>query len=129
MQNRTKTKPQVVIVDDDSDFRSILRTWLASGYDTFGIAGGEELLDDLSILEPDLIMLDVHLPGPDGFKLCDKIRSDSRFARTPILFLTASKSKSDFCRYLEVGGTAYLTKPVERSRLLSEIYNLMAEAP
>lgn len=126
MKSMTKTKPQVVMVDDDSDFQDILRGWLAGRYDTISLADGEELLSELSTLEPDLIMLDVKLPGPDGFKLCHKIRADARFADTPILFLTGSNSNEDFCKYLEVGGSAYLNKPLERGELLRAIQGLIA---
>lgn len=126
MKSMTKTKPQVVMVDDDSDFQDILRGWLSGSYDTISLADGEELLSELSTLEPDLIMLDVKLPGPDGFKLCHKIRADERFADTPILFLTSSSANEDFCKYLEVGGSAYLNKPMERGELLRTIQSLIA---
>ena len=123
-----KNRPQIVMVDDDRDFQSILRGWLTPRYDTISLADGEELLHELSTLEPDLVVLDVGLPGPDGFKLCHKIRAESRFTQIPILFLTGMSSNRDFCKYLEVGGTAYLTKPVDRSQLLAEIHSLLAES-
>lgn len=125
MTTKTK-KPQILLVDDDMDFQYILRQWLKSRYETISLSSGEELLDEVRSLDPDLIILDVRLPGPDGFKLCRRIRSDSRFAGTPILFLTASHSNEDFIKNLEVGGTAYITKPVERQRLLAEIHQLLS---
>lgn len=127
MESATRTRPQIVMVEDDGDFQSILRGWLAPRFDTISFADGEELLGDLSTLRPDLIILDVNLPGPDGFKLCEKIRGDGRFAWTPILFLTGLGGNEDFLKHMQAGGTAYLTKPVDRLPLLAEIDSLLAD--
>lgn len=128
MKNFRSERPQVVVVDDDPDFLEILRQWLSSRYDTVSLKDGAELLEELPGLEPDLVILDVNLPGPDGFRLCRRIRSEARMAGIPILFLTASRSNQDFLKNLEVGGSAYLTKPVERQRLLTEVYELIGRA-
>lgn len=115
------------MVDDDSDFQAIVRKWLSPRYDHWGLTNGTDLIEYLEAAEPDLIMLDVKMPGPDGFKLCKQIRSDRRFANTPILFLTGCKEDEDFIHNLDVGGTAYLTKPVERKDLLAMLRELVPE--
>lgn len=121
-----KDRPHIVTVDDDPDFLFVLRGWLEPRYQMIPFSSGEALLDELPFLEPDLVIMDVRLPGPDGFKLCHRIRSDPRFAGTPILFLTASRDNEDFVRNLDAGGSAWLTKPVDRAQLLKEIRELLA---
>jgi CheY-like chemotaxis protein len=118
-------KPRVVLVDDDRDFQFIVSQWLGTRYDVASLSSGDGLLEELAATEPDLLILDVKLPGDDGFKLCRTIRADPRFESLPILFLTGSKADSDFMRYLDVGGTAYLTKPLERGQLLSMLGELL----
>jgi two-component system OmpR family response regulator len=115
----------VLLADDDRDFQKIVRDWLTPTCDISTFDNGEELADALALSEPDLIILDVRMPGPDGFTLCRRIRSDSRLSMVPVLFLTASQDDMDFVRNMEVGGTAYVTKPVRRKELLSKIEELV----
>lgn len=117
--------PLVLMVDDDADFRAIVRNWLVPEFEHVGLSNGEDLLDEIEALDPDLIILDVRMPGPDGFKLCGLIRADPRFNGVPVLFLTGCKEDADFIRNLDAGGTAYLTKPVDRKRLLSVLRELI----
>lgn len=129
MKTERAAKPCVMIVDDDRDFQFILGQWLKPRYETVPLTSGEELMSLAPALSPDLIIMDVGLPGPDGFRLCHRLRADARFAGTPILFLTASRSNEDFLKNLEVGGSAYLTKPVERGHLLRMIQELLGGSP
>src|SRR5208283_3655994 len=85
---KTLEKPRILMVDDDNDFQGIVQKWLSPRYDHMGLANGADLTEYLEADEPDLVILDVRMPGPDGFELCKQIRSDSRFADLPILFLT-----------------------------------------
>lgn len=118
-------KPIAVWVEDDPDFQAVVREWLLPRYDLMTYNDGESLLDELKGIEPDIFILDVRLPGIDGFKLCRKIRSDNRLSALPILFLTACSEDVDFIKHLDVGGTAYLNKPVDRKELLSTLKELL----
>lgn len=115
---------RVVVVDDDKDFQFIIRGWLSPDHDTISLGSGEGLLEELADLSPDLLILDVLMPGPSGYKLCERIRSDARFERLPVLFLTGCGSDEDFMRHMEAGGTAFLTKPVTRKQLLAKVKEL-----
>lgn len=115
----------VALVDDDPDFRKVTEDWLGTRYDVEGYAAAEELLEALPESKPDLVILDVRLPGLDGFEACRALRRDERFSRTPVLFLTGSSDDSDFVKNLEAGGTAYVTKPVKRAELLEKIAELV----
>lgn len=117
-------KLKVVAVEDDRDFRAILDQWLGSRYELRMLDSGERLLEELRLEAPDLVIMDVNLPGPDGFDLCRSIRARPEFRFLPILFLSAQTKDADFIRHLEAGGTVYLTKPVERRALLSTLGGL-----
>ena len=117
--------PLVLMVDDDAYFQGIVRGWLLPEFEHVGLGNGEDLLDEIEALDPDLIIMDVRMPGPDGFKLCGQIRADRRFDAVPILFLTGCKEDADFIKNLDAGGSAYMTKPVDRKRLLSVVRELI----
>ena len=125
---RPDEKPRILMVDDDYDFQTIVRGWISPHYEHVGLSNGEDVVEELAGLEPKLIILDVCMPGPDGFKLCGLIRADRRFTDIPILFLTGRAEDADFIKHLDVGGTAYLTKPVERNRLLTMLRELIPES-
>ena len=114
------------MADDDRDFLQIVRDWLDPKAEVTTFPDGEALLDALPYSTPDLVILDVRMPGPDGFELCKRIRSDGRFAAVPVLFLTASEDDMDFVRNMEVGGTAFLNKPVHKKDLVSKVGELLA---
>ncbi len=126
--NENGNRPIIAWVEDDSDFQEIVREWMLPQFDLLTYKDGSEFLDDMDDILPQAIMLDVQLPGPDGFKLCRKIREDKRLANTPILFLTSCTEDLDYIKHLDVGGTAYLSKPVDREELLSMLDQLVAES-
>lgn len=128
MLKQARQTQRIVMVDDEPDFLTIARTWLEPKYELVSYTDGTDLLPHLAAHEPDLLILDVRLPGLDGFKLCRRIRADKRFTSLPIMFLTASHSDLDFFRNLEVGGTSYLTKPVSRKELLARVKELLEPA-
>jgi len=118
---------RILMVDDEPDFVELARTWVEPRFELVGLGDGSGLVEQVEALEPELLILDVRLPGLDGFKLCKRLRGDARFRSLPVLFLTASHSDIDFFRNIEVGGTAYMTKPVTRTELLAKIKELLEE--
>ena len=118
---------RIMIVDDEPDFVELTRSWIEPSYELVGLGDGSGLAEQIEALEPELVILDVRLPGLDGFKLCKRLRADQRFRSLPILFLTASHSDIDFFRNIESGGTAYMTKPVTRVELMAKIKELLDE--
>ena len=91
-------KPRVLMVDDDPDFQTIVRGWISPQYDHIGRANGNNLIEQLEGLKPNLVLLDVRMPGHDGFELCNRIRAERRFTRIPILFLTSCKADVNFIK-------------------------------
>jgi CheY-like chemotaxis protein len=119
-------KPRIVVVDDEKDFRELVRSWLAPRYEVECFSGGEGLADLLAPLEPDLLILDVHMPGADGFTVCRRLRRDPRFTFLPIVFLTASKQDVDFVKTLALGANSFLTKPITGQELNFRVRELLA---
>lgn len=117
-------RPRVAIIDDDPDFRELLRGWLLPRYDTLSFSSAEDWLADDE--DPDLLITDVKMPGASGFKLCETVRSRPEHANLPILFLTGVDSDDVFLLGQEAGASAYLVKPVEREVLLAKIEELLA---
>lgn len=76
---------------------------------------------------PDLLILDVMLPGLDGFEICSRLRSEESTAKLPIIMLSAKGQETDKTMGLSVGANEYLTKPVDRTLLLGTITSLIAE--
>jgi len=116
----------LIIEDDPSVLRAISYMLGKEGYDVLTALNGLVGLRKAKEENPDLLILDVMLPGIDGFEVCHCLRAESQTAQLPILMLSAKGQKADRSTGLEVGANEYLTKPVERSVLLSKIEALLA---
>jgi CheY-like chemotaxis protein len=103
---------RIVAVDDQPEFLQVIEGYLASKYDVVCFSTGEDLLQHLDALEPDLVILDVNMPQMDGFSLCEQIRSRKQFEALPLLFLTASQLNEDFVKGMDVGANMFLSKPI-----------------
>lgn len=114
---------KVLIVDDSEDLRDALSTYLTkSGFDVITACDGEEMNKILALSEPHLIILDVMLPGDDGFTLCNRIRKTSN---VPIIMLTAVTDEIDRVTGLELGADDYITKTFSPRELLARIKALL----
>lgn len=115
-------------MEDEPDFRAILGSWLDSEFDLIQLSQAEEedVVESIAALQPDLVILDVHLPGLDGFEICGLLRRRPETARTPVLFLTGAKDDDLFVRSLDLGASGYLTKPVQRSALRRKVREALA---
>ena len=113
--------PRVLIVDDEADFGALVARWLSPRYRAVALTDGRGLARELEEEPASLLVLDVRLPGEDGFELCRRVRTDERFADVPVLFLTGSREEDLYLRNLKAGGTGYLAKPVGRTQLLAAV--------
>lgn len=112
-------KTSILLVDDDSQLVRLVRANLESvGYKVFTAADARSALEILNAETLDLIILDIMLPGPDGFGLCQRIRE---FTFTPIIMLTAKVEDADKVRGFKLGADDYLTKPFNVEELLARI--------
>jgi DNA-binding response OmpR family regulator len=118
---------RVLIVEDDMDIADVLRRSLRNeGYEVKTSADGIEALDVAAGFVPDLVVLDLGLPGMDGVEVCRRLRSDGD---VPILMLTARAETEDRVTGLDSGADDYLIKPFERQELLARIRALLRRRP
>lgn len=118
---------RVLIVDDKATGRELVRTVLEGrGYEVFEACDGIEALEAAYRVRPHLIILDLHMPGIDGFGVIRELRLDNRFAEIPVVALTASAMQGDRQRALSAGFTGYITKPVSLRALRAEVERLLA---
>jgi two-component system phosphate regulon response regulator OmpR len=114
---------RVIVVDDEPDLRSMIAEYLGKqGFAVRGAGGGRELDDHLAADFPDLLILDVNMPGEDGFAIARRMRARSA---VPILMLTAADDIVDRVVGLEIGADDYLTKPFDLRELLARVRALL----
>jgi CheY-like chemotaxis protein len=105
--------PKILIVEDSPDNMKLFRTLLAlKGHEITGLSGGEGLLEIIESTGPDLVLMDIQLPGKDGFALLREIR-ESPYAALRVVALTAHAMTGDRERALEAGFDGYITKPID----------------
>jgi len=113
---------RIAIVEDEAELASLIDYNLTRhGYQTHILRGEDGTFEALVEARPDLIVLDVMLPGTDGFQLCRLIRQSEELARTPVLFLTARGDEVDRVLGLEIGGDDYITKPFSTRELVARV--------
>ncbi|WP_430593511.1 MtrAB system response regulator MtrA [Humidisolicoccus flavus] len=111
--------PTVLIVDDDTALAEMIGIVLrGEGYDLQFCADGAEAVGAFSRIRPDLVLLDLMLPGMDGIEICQRIREDSG---VPIIMLTAKSDTTDVVRGLEAGADDYIVKPFNPKELVARI--------
>ena len=116
------TRQSVLVVDDEADILELVKYNLGkNGYDVACAASGEEALDMVRKQIPDLMVLDLMLPGVDGLDVCRNIKGDDRTRHVPILMLTARGEESDIVVGLEIGADDYLTKPFSPRVLVARV--------
>jgi DNA-binding response OmpR family regulator len=105
--------PSVLVVDDEPQARTMLRLILArAGFEVLEAQDGYEALAEVDRALPDAMILDIMMPGIDGFEVCERLRGDERTADLPIIMLSAKADPKSISRGLSLGANEYLTKPV-----------------
>lgn len=119
---------RILIADDKAGGRELVRAVLERcGYTIYEAADGIEALRAARNIHPDLIVLDLNMPGVDGFGVIRELRRDSDFARIPVLALTASAMQGDRERAIAAGFTGYISKPIGPSQLRAEVDRLLRQ--
>ncbi len=115
-------KTQILIIEDEAPIRELLRYNLEKeGYEVTEAADGESGLNIAQELPPDLVVLDLMLPGMDGYQVCYRIKSGEKLKHTPVIMLTAKSEEADEVIGLGVGADDYVTKPFSPRILLARI--------
>ena len=122
-------KKRILIVEDERDIREVLTHYLeASGFEVFPAESGEEGLKSLPEALPDLILLDVNLPGIDGYEVCRRVRADARWGRTPVIILTVHSGVKDTVAGLRLGADDYIGKPFDPQEVVARVRALLGRA-
>ncbi len=117
-----KSKPLILAVDDNPQNLQLLGKLLSENDFDFGVAqNGEQAINFLNRNHPDLILLDIMMPGMDGYEVCRRIKSNYRTRHIPIIFLTAKTEPDDVVKAFEAGGVDYVTKPFHTAELLARV--------
>jgi len=113
---------RISIVEDDRDIAELIRLSLQkAGHTTEVLSSGDGVVARLKKDPPDLVVLDLMLPGVDGFDICRALRSDAATASTPIIVVSARADESDRIRGLELGADDYVTKPFSPKELVARV--------
>jgi DNA-binding response OmpR family regulator len=117
--------PRILIVDDDTASIHILRHTLAAMGDLHFAKSGEEALSLARRIVPDLILLDAHMPGIDGFDVCRSLKAEPKFRHVPIAFVTRFSDPRYEMRALDLGAADFIAKPYTAAVLQARVRNLL----
>jgi len=122
MDSKNKDQPVILIVDDNPTNLGILFDFLAdSGFQVLVAQDGEDAIDQVEYAMPDLILLDIIMPGIDGFETCRRLKAKESTQAIPIIFMTALSDTVDKVKGLNLGAVDYITKPLQHEEVLARI--------
>lgn len=117
---------KILIVDDEPNIVIPLQFLMEqNGYSTLVAQSGEEALELISKEKPDLVLLDIMLPGVDGFEVCEIIRLKPEWRSTRIIFLTAKGRDVDIAKGMVLGADEYITKPFSNQQIIDAVTKLL----
>jgi DNA-binding response OmpR family regulator len=115
-------KGTILVIDDERDLIDLVRYNLEKeGYDVIAATDGQSGLEVATKHAPDLVVLDLMMPGMDGLQFCQRLRSDARTARMPLIMLTAKATEADRIVGLEMGADDYITKPFSPREVVARV--------
>lgn len=119
-------KHKILVVDDEPDTRFVLKTALVhEGYDVTVASNGQEAFTLLEESAPDVILLDVMMPGMTGFEVCQLLKTDSRWQHIPIIIITALPGRKDLARGFEVGADDFIAKPFNNIEIMARVRSML----
>lgn len=117
-------KPRLLFVDDDQSILLMARTYLQDDYEFATALDGIEAIEKITALQPDIIVLDAMMPKMSGYQLCQSLRRNARFAKTPILFVSTKSTQREHDYALRIGGTDFLAKPFDSHQLIECLHKI-----
>jgi signal transduction histidine kinase len=122
LAHEISSAPRILLVDDTPTNIKVLADALrAQGWTTFMAIDGAEAIEQIHYAHPDLILLDVQMPGIDGFEVCCRLKADPTTQNIPIIFMTALSDQTDKVKGLELGAVDYITKPLQQDEAIARV--------
>jgi DNA-binding response OmpR family regulator len=116
---------RILVIDDEPEITEIVETFLTeAGHSVAVVNSAAEAVQKAQTFKPQVILLDIMMPGVDGYDICQELKADSRFKDVPIIFLTGKDRADDMGRSFKSGGDMFIKKPFSCERLL-EIVNIV----
>jgi CheY-like chemotaxis protein len=124
----TTTNPsKILVIDDDSVILDFLTELLQDEVSVSYTSSGEKALELARLHKPDLILLDVMMPGMDGFEVCQQLKGNPDTQHIPVVFLTSLDDGKDIAKGLELGAIDYITKPFDPEIVIAKIHNILSQ--
>lgn len=121
---------KILVIEDEEDIRELIRYNLArEGFEVIAAATGEEALVAARARRPDLVLLDLMLPGIQGLEVCRRLRAGSDTAGVPIIMVTAKGEEADIVAGLEMGADDFVTKPFSPRELVARVRSVLRRGP
>ena len=115
-------KPSILLVDDTpTNLEILVQVFDKQGYEVFVATDGQSAIEQVPSTQPDLILLDVMMPGLDGFATCQRLKADPATADIPVIFMTALAETLDKVKGFQVGAVDYVTKPIQHEEVLARV--------
>jgi len=116
---------KILVIDDEPEITEIVETFLSeAGYQVSVENTAANAVEKARTYKPDVILLDIMMPGQDGYSICQELKSDPAYANIPVIFLTGKDRNDDMGRSFRSGGDMFIKKPFSCERLL-EIVNIV----
>jgi len=120
---------KIMVVDDEPYIARVIKFKLEQeGYTVISANDGQSGLQKIKEEKPDMVLLDVMMPGLSGYEVCQKIKQDAELAGIPVVILTAKGQERDREQGLTMGASDYITKPFSPNRLLELVKNMIGDA-
>ena len=114
-------KKKILAVDDNPNNNAIVEELFSDHYDLRTATTGEEALEIAQTFQPDVVLLDIMMPGMDGYEVCRRLRQQPAFEEIKILMVTAKGALEDRVKGYEVGANDFITKPFEEENILESV--------
>lgn len=128
MSNKlSQKKKRILVIDDEIEITEIVDEFLTSaGYEVTILNSSQFWQDKVNEVQPDLLMLDIMMPGEDGYAICSQIKADPSTADIPVIFLSGRNKEDDRGRSFKSGGEMFIKKPFSGDRLLGIVNVVIA---
>ncbi|MGB1071839.1 MAG: response regulator [Planctomycetota bacterium] len=125
-----RAKAKIIVVEDEADILDVIEYNLTrEGFKVLGFRDGEQGLEAIKGEEPQLVLLDLMLPGIDGIEICKKVKEDPLTRDVPVIMITAKTEESDVVLGLGVGADDYVSKPFSPKELVARVKAVLRRAP